>query len=118
MQFTSSLTSATPFILASNGQLLYAANTAYIASDGGSNGLLTFETFAGIEGDSGGIPTCHLDMTGALTANLACQDEEDEYDTFQIDGALAGSQGGSGVAFLMGVAPGNVEFDFVVTCVG
>lgn len=117
IQFTSSPTSATAFVLASNGQLLYAENTDYIASDHGGNGLLTFETFASIEGDSGGIPTCHLVMTGALTANLVCDDEEDEYDTFQIDGALAGAQGGSGVTFLMGVAPGNVEFDFVATCV-
>ena len=53
-----------------------------------------------------------------MMGELVCDDEEDEYDTFQIDGALAGGQGGSGVAFLMGVAPGNVEFDFVATCVG
>jgi len=118
IQFTSSLTSATPFVLASNGQLLYAANTDYIASDHGGNSLLTFETFSSIEGDSGGIPTCHLQMTGALTGELVCDDEEDEYNTLQIDGALAGAQGGSGVVFKLGLAPGNVEFDFVATCVG
>jgi len=57
-------------------------------------------------------------MTTALVGELVCDDEENGDSIFQIDGALAGGQGGSGVAYGYYVAPGNVEFDFVATCVG